>query len=133
MFFFVRWGHGNDSADNTVKILEFSEENMAEFLDLNIIRKLLSVSNNISGMELPSHLLIIVMLVILFSRDGLMIDGHYAIDTARGYYLHLLYRYIKLNSNQGSKLYASLHSLLQIVKDFGEEMRTHSVEALNVD
>ena len=128
MVFFARWGLGNHSA-NTVKILEFSEENMAEFIDINIIRKLLSVSNNISGMELPSHLLIIVMLVMLFSRDGIMMDSHCAIDTARAYYLHLLYRYIKLYRHQGDRLYASLHSLLQMVKEFGEEMRTHSVEA----
>ena len=120
---FARWGLGNNSADNSENILQFSEENMADFMEINDIRNLLKVSNNISAMGLPPHLLIIVILIILFSRDGVSMEGHCAIDAARVYYLHLLYRYMKLNSNQGSEINCSVHTVLKIVKDFGEEMR----------
>jgi len=123
-----RWGLGNNSADNSENILQFSEENMADFLDIHDIRNLLKVSNNISAMELPPHLLIIVMLIVLFSRDGVSMEGHCAVDAARIYYLQLLHRYIKLSSSQGSKINSSLHTVLKIVKDFGEEMRSKSVE-----
>ena len=82
-------------------------------------------------MELPPHLLIVVMLIILFSRDGDMMEGQCAIDTARVYYLQLLYRYMQKHSNnQGSKIKASLHGVLKIVKDFGEAMRSQSVDVV---
>ena len=96
---------------------------MADLVDINNIHNLLDVSNSISAMELPPHLLIIVLMIILFSRDGVSMEAHSAIDAARGYYLHLLYRYMKLNSNQGSEINGSIHTVLKIVKDFGEEMR----------
>ena len=126
-FAFARWGLGNNAAEHSENILQFSEENMADFMDIQDIRNLLKVSNNISAMELPPHLLIIVMLIVLFSRDGLSMEAHCAIDAARLHYLHLLYRYIQY-SNQGSKIKGSLHTVLKIVKDFGEEMRSKSVE-----
>ena len=50
-----------------------------------------------------------------------------AIDTARGYYLHLLYRYLKLINQQSSKINASLHSVLKTVKDCAEEIRSQLV------
>ena len=100
---------------------------MADFMDINDIRNLLKVSNSISAMGLPPELLIIVLLIILFSRDGLTMDGHCAIDTARGYYLHLIDRYMKLDRNQSSKINASLHSALKTVKDLGDLFRTKSL------
>ena len=131
ILFLARWGLGNDSADTSENILLLSEEDMADFVDINDIRNLFKVSNDISAMELPPHLLIVVMLIILFSRDGDMMEGQCAIDTARVYYLQLLYRYMQKHSNnQGSKIKASLHGVLKIVKDFGEAMRSQSVDVV---
>ena len=103
---------------------------MADFVDINYIHNLLKVSNSISAMELPPHVLIILLLVFLFNREGVTMDGQCAIDTARGYYLHILHRYMELVRNESSKINASLQSALKTIKDFGEEMRAKSVEEL---
>ena len=48
---------------------------MVDFLDINILRNLLKVSNNVSKMDIPEHLLILLILIIVFSRDGISMDG----------------------------------------------------------
>lgn len=122
-----RWGLGNNSTDQFENILEFSEENMNDFLENDVIRNLLQVSNSVSEMEIPGILLVLLIMIIVFSRDGINMDGQCAIDTARGYYLHLLFRYLKLVNQDSSKTNASLHIILKTFKDFAEEIRSQLV------
>ena len=107
------------------------QENLCEYLERNIVKDIMRVSNILSDMEIPGHLSILLILIVIFSRDGLSMEGHSAVDTARSYYLQLLYRYMKLTNTQSSRLNASLHSILKTVKDYGEAIRSQFV--LNFD
>ena len=82
-FFLYRWGLGNNSTDQFENILEFSEENMNDFLENDVIRNLLQVSNSVSEMEIPGILLVLLIMIIVFSRDGTNMDGQVRILTLR--------------------------------------------------
>lgn len=48
---------------------------MIDFLDISVLRNLLKVSNTVSEMDIPEHLLILLILIIVFSRDGVNMEG----------------------------------------------------------
>ena len=48
---------------------------MIDFLDISVLRNLLKVSNTVSEMDIPEHLLILLILIIVFSRDGVTMEG----------------------------------------------------------
>ena len=48
-----------------------------------------------SPLEIPGHVLIVLMLISLYSREGLHMRKETKVDTARSHYQQLLYRYIR--------------------------------------
>jgi len=125
------WSIGGPYDDTSQQVLHLKEDNLSEFLEANIVKDLFKVSNMLSDSEIPGHLSIILILIIIFSRDGISMEGQFAIDTARSYYLHLLYRYMKLTNSDSSRLNASLHSILKTVKDYAELIRSQLVVNFN--
>jgi len=125
------WGLGGSYCEGGGDVLRMKQDNLCEYLERNIVKDIMRVSNILSDMEIPGHLSILLILIMIFSRDGLSMEGHSAVDTARSYYLQLLYRYMKLTNTQSSRLNASLHSILKTVKDYGEAIRSQFV--LNFD
>jgi len=126
-----RWGLGGNYCDGGRDVLQMKEEDLCEYLESKIVKDLMGVTNILSDLQIPGHLSIILILIVIFSRDGLSMEGHNAVDAARSYYLQLLYRYMKLTNTESSRLNASLHSILKTVKDYGEAIRSQFV--FNVD
>ena len=48
-----------------------------------------------SPLEIPGHVLIVLMLISLYSREGLHMRKETKVDIARSHYQQLLYRYIR--------------------------------------
>ena len=130
-FMISRWGLGGNYCEGGGDVLQMKEEDLCEYLESKIVKDLMGVTNILSDLQIPGHLSIILILIVIFSRDGISMEGHSTVDAARSYYLQLLYRYMKLTNTQSSRLNASLHSILKTVKDYGEAIRSQFV--LNFD
>ena len=51
------------------------EDTIRDYLDDNVVKDLLRVANMLSEMEIPGHLSLILILIIIFSRDGNSMEG----------------------------------------------------------
>ena len=70
-----RWGGGGFRVDYEEDILVFGEDTIRDYLDDNVVKDLLRVANMLSEMEIPGHLSLILILIIIFSRDGNSMEG----------------------------------------------------------
>lgn len=112
-------------------IVNITEESLYHYFSPYVSRDLFEFAANFSLYEIPGHVLVILVIICLYSRDGMLMKKQEKIDTARNYYQQLLFRYTKETSSedQGSRHNATLHKALKTVKDFGEKIR--SFEVLN--
>lgn len=112
-------------------IVNITEESLYNYFSPYVSQDLFEFAANFSLYEIPGHVLIILVIICLYSRDGMLMKKQEKIDTARNYYQQLLFRYMNETSSeeQGSRHNATLHKALKTVKDFGEKIR--SFEVLN--
>lgn len=132
-----RWGLGGRDL-NTIKqwreggishVVEIDRDTLTRYTTNKIGQDIFQVVNFLVDMELPNHILMIMMLIIIFARDGMMMEKQHKVDLARSFYLKLLYRYVKTTnpSHQASKFTASLHRALKTVKDVAEKIKAYEV------
>jgi len=82
-----------------------------------------------SQLEIPGHVLVVLILICFYSRDGVLMKKQEKIDSARNFYQQLLFKYIKGTNPEdiSSRFNATLHRALKSVKDFGEQLRSFKI------
>ena len=76
-----RWGVGRFSQEDVEDVLVLNEGNISDYLEENVVKDLLKVANILSEMEIPGHLSLILILIIIFSRDGITMEGQVSFIT----------------------------------------------------
>jgi len=116
---------GTFKFDLNDKTVELDQYILSTYLSSHVAQDLFEFAKNFSQLEIPGHVLIIMVILCLYSRDGMMMKKQEKVDKARNYYQQLLFRYIKETNgeDQSSRLNATLHRALKTVKDFGENIR----------
>jgi len=109
------------------KPFEIGKGEIQQRMSIEISEDLFEFANSMSPLEIPGHVLIVLMLISLYSREGLHMRKETKVDTARSHYQQLLYRYIRetVPEDQSSRLNASLLRGLKRVKDFAEKIRSY--------
>merc|ERR1719300_1261063 len=107
------------------KTVELDQYILSAYLPSHVAQDLFEFVKNFSQLEIPGHVLIIMVVICLYSRDGMLMKKQEKVDKARNYYQQLLFRYTKETNaeDQSSRLNATLHRALKTVKDFGENIR----------
>merc|ERR1712227_765410 len=100
-------------------VIELNQQSLSAYLSDSMAHDLFEFVGNFSQLEIPGHVLIILIIICLYSRDGMLMKKQEKIDTARNYYQQLLFRYTRLN--------ATLHRALKTVKDFSENIRAFPI------
>merc|ERR1719483_1945228 len=127
-----RWSLNNEDTSTmtnwkceTDNIGEINQEKMAEYLDVDICRDLFQLFNSLADLEIPGHTIILLILICIFTRDGILTEDEDQIDFSRNHYSHLLFRYIKTTNHNSSRQNASMHKILKNVKDLADRCRYH--------
>lgn len=110
-------------------VIELNQQSLSAYLSDSMAHDLFEFVGNFSQLEIPGHVLIILIIICLYSRDGMLMKKQEKIDTARNYYQQLLFRYTRETSpeDQSTRLNATLHRALKTVKDFSENIRAFPI------
>ena len=76
-----RWGVGRFSQEDAEDVLVLNEGNISDYLEENVVKDLFKVANILSEMEIPGHLSLILILIIIFSREGITMEGQVSFIT----------------------------------------------------
>jgi len=119
-----RWRLSDSSAP-----VEADRGELTKFFSADIAADIFEFVTSFSQLEIPGHVLMVLILICLYSRDGMLMKKQEKIDSARNFYQQLLYRFIKGTNPEdaSSRLNATLHRALKTVKDFGEKMRSFKI------
>jgi len=136
-----RWRLGGKDLEALRKVkyaatqdVEIDKSTLATYLNEKIGDDIFEVVNSLSQLEIPGHVLILLILISMYTRDGMLMEKQHKIDTARSYYQQLLFRYMK-NTNpddQCTRLMATLNKALKTVKDFAEKIRSYEVVSVRI-
>jgi len=136
-----RWGLGSKDLasvrkvqNNAEQIVTIDQATLAKYLNEKIAAEIFKAVSSLSQFDIPGHVLIILILISIFSRDGVLMEKQYKVDAARNYYQQLLFRYMKKThpENQCSRLMALLQRTLKTVKDFAEKIRGYEVTSVRI-
>lgn len=110
-------------------IVELNQQSLSPYLSDSMAQDLFEFVANFSQLEIPGHVFIILIIICLYSRDGMLMKKQEKIDTARNHYQQLLFRYTRETSpeDQSSRLNATLHRALKTIKDFSENIRSFPI------
>jgi len=131
-----RWGLGSKDLAllrqvkvDTKQSVIIDKTTLGKYVNEKIGEEIFESVSSLSQFEIPGHVLIVMILISVFSRDGVLMEKQYKVDVARNYYQQLLFRYIKKThpETQCSRLMASLQRALKTVKDFAEKIRGYEV------
>jgi len=134
-----RWGLGcKDLASlrkvqvNAKQSVTIDQSTLAKYLNEKIAAEIFNAVSSLSQHEIPGHVLLVLILISIFSRDGVLMEKQYKVDAARNYYQHLLFHYMKKTQPvaQCSRLMATLQRTLKTVKDFAEKIRGYEVTSV---
>jgi len=123
-----RWSHAGgtprtwfERKDGTT---ETTEQDISKLLNEIAGKHVLKVVNSLAELELPGCVLILLVIISIFSREGTSMEQQATVDQARNYYRQLLYLYIKVTTSNYSRLNAKLHQVLKTVRDLAELVRS---------
>lgn len=110
-------------------VIHIDKTTLSKYLNDSIGNDIFEAINTLSQLEIPGHILLILILICMYTRDGMLMEKQHRVDLARAHYQQLLFRYIKETNpeDQCSRLMVTLNRALKSVKDFAEKVRSYQV------
>jgi len=109
--------------------VEIDEETLSRHLGGDMGLQVFKAVSSLAELDIPGHLIILLLLVFTFSRDGVAMENQDQIDTARDYYRKLMFFYLKETNPDGSHINIIVHRVLKTVRDFGENFRSQVLKS----
>jgi len=113
------------------KIVEVSIEEICSHFSRIMGAEISKVVSDIAEQGIPDNILLVLVIILVFSRDGYTMESQASIDEAHSYYRQLLFLCIKATTADSPRLNAKLHRVLKTSKDLAELLRTQNFDFAN--
>jgi len=112
--------------------VEITKKDLQGHLGEEVTNCIIKAVNTLADLKLPNCILLVLVLVAVFTRDGLFMDKQNRVDCQRAEYLQMVFRYLtSMQSREASsRITAKLHKTLKILKDFSENIRCCEVNTV---
>jgi len=131
-----RWGLGSKDmaalrqvGHEVKQVVDIDRAALSKYLNNQVGDEIIEAVTSLAQLEIPGHVLILLLLICIYTRDGVLMEKQHKVDAARNHYQQLLFRYIKRTNpdDQCSRMMATLNKALKKVKDFAEKLRSFEV------
>jgi len=106
------------------KIVEVSQDKLCSHFSGVLGTEILKVVSDIAEQGIPDNILLVLVIILVFSRDGYTMESQASIDEAQCYYRRLLFFYMKATTCDSPQLNAKLYRILKTAQDFAEIIRS---------
>jgi len=115
--------------------VEITKKNLEDHLGEEVAEYIMESVNILADLQLPTCILLVLVLVAVFTRDGLFMDKQNRVDSQRAEYLQMVFRFLSSvqSRDASSRITAKLHKTLKILKDFSENIRHSEVTSVIFD
>lgn len=112
--------------------VEITKKCLLDHLGEEVTGYVMEAVNTLADLQLPNCILLVLVLVAVFTRDGLFMDKQNRVDSQRAEYLQMLFRFLSSMQSRdaSSRITAKLHKTLKILKDFSENIRHSEVNTV---
>lgn len=112
--------------------VEITKKCLLDHLGEEVTGYVMEAVNTLADLQLPNCILLVLVLVAVFTRDGLFMDKQNRVDSQRAEYLQMVFRFLSSMQSRdaSSRITAKLHKTLKILKDFSENIRHSEVNSV---
>ena len=129
--------------------VEITKKCLLDHLGDEVTGYVMEAVNTLADLQLPNCILLVLVLVAVFTRDGLFMDKQVGlhhderlffmmifyqnrVDSQRAEYLQMVFRFLSSMQSRdaSSRITAKLHKTLKILKDFSENIRHSEVNSV---
>jgi len=120
---------------NQQQTVKITKKDLQEHLGEEVTNCIMQAVNTLADLQLPNCILLVLVLVTVFTRDGLFMDKQNRVDCQRAEYLQMVFKYLSSVQSReaSSRVTAKLHKTLKILKDFSENIRWCEVNSVIFD
>jgi len=115
-------------------VVEVDETTLSAHLTESISKDIFHMVSSLALLDIPNHIHILLILIQVFTRDGQQMEKQSKVDAGRSYYLQLLFKYMEVTHprEECPRLIATLHRVLQTVKESAEKIRAFEIVSVKM-